>query len=163
MAAFEGFAHVGVSTHDMDATISFYANVLDCHVVADERIELAGDGVVRQVSIDVGGGSYLVFMQATGVESIAEDYDTSINGVLGVPAGMYHYAFRLPSLAALETMRQTIDALGVTVSDVTDLGTAQAIFLSDPNGLELEIAVKVRDYTTADIGKVSKAELVESE
>lgn len=159
----DGFAHVGVSTHDMETTIEFYAKILGCRVVADERIEIGSGGVVRQTSIDVGQGQYLVFMEAIGVEGISAHYDTGINGALGVPGGMYHYALRLGTLEALEVARSDITAKGVEVSEITDLGVAKSIFLNDPNGLQLELSVKVREFESSDIGRVSRAEIANDE
>ena len=158
-----GFAHVGVSTHDMEATINFYCDILGCRRVADERIEIGKGGVIRQVSLDVGDSQYIVFMEAKGVDGISEDYDTSINRTLGVPPGMYHYAFRIASMGELMDKAKTIASHGVTVSEVTDIGNAKAIFLQDPNGLQLELAVKLRDFDESDIGRVSRAEVAESD
>ena len=154
---FLGFGHVGVSTHDMGETIDFYARVLECPVIADERIEINDGGEVRQVSIAVGPGQYIVFMQATGVDGISEDYDTSINAALQVPAGMYHYAFRVASLDDLQSEADRIAALGIEVSELTDLGVAKSVFLQDPNGLQLELTAKVRDFDESDIGRVTRA------
>ena len=129
-----GFAHIGVSTHDMEATIDFYSNILGCRRVADECIEIGKGGVIRQVSIDVGEGQYIVFMEANGVDSIREDYDTSINRALGVPAGMYHFALRIDTLENLIIKADAIANHGIEVSEITDLGNAKAVFLQDPNG-----------------------------
>lgn len=157
-----GFAHIGVSTHNMEATTDFYCNVLGCRLVADERIEIGEGGVIRQVSIDVGEGQYMVFMEAKGVKSISDNYDTSINRALGVPAGMYHYALRVATLAELATKAKTIASLGWDVSEITDLGHAKSVFLHDPNGLQLELSVKIRDFNKSDIGRVTKAEVARS-
>ena len=157
-----GFSHVGVSTHDMDATIAFYCNVLGYRRVGDERIEIGKGGVIRQVSIDVGECQYIVFMEAKGVKGISGDYDTSINGALGVPGGMYHYAFRIGSLEELQAKAEEIASHNVEVSEIVDLGNAKAIFLQDPNGLQLELSVKLRDFNESDIGRVTQAEVAES-
>ncbi|WP_169248144.1 VOC family protein [Candidatus Competibacter phosphatis] len=157
-----GFSHVGVSTHDMEATIYFYCNVLGCRRVADERIEIGKGGVIRQVSIDVGESQYIVFMEAKGVDGISENYDTSINRALGVPPGMYHFALRIESLDELMVKTKAIAGYGITVSKITDLGNAKAVFLQDPNGLQLELAVKLRDFNESDIGRVSRAEVAKS-
>lgn len=156
-----GFAHVGVSTHDMEATINFYCNVLECRCVADECIEIDSGGVVRQVCFDVGADQYMVFMEAKGVNSISENYDTSINRALGVPAGMYHYALRIVSQDELAAKARTIANHGITVSEITDLGYAKSVFLQDPNGLQLELSVKIRDFDESDLGRVTKAEVAE--
>lgn len=152
-----GFSHVGLSTHDMESTIIFYCDILGCRLVADERIEINNGGVIRQVSIDIGANQYIVFMEAKNVAGISANYDTSINNALGVPAGMYHYALKVESLETLAQIANSITNKGVEVSEITDLGNAKAIFLQDPNGIQLELAVKVRDFDEADIGKVTSA------
>ncbi len=157
-----GFAHIGVSTHNMEETLNFYCNVLGCQHLADERIELGKGGVIRQVSIGVGGGQYIVFMEAKGVATIGEDYDTGINGALGVPAGMYHYALKVQSVEELAEKAAAIAEHGVEVSEITDLGIAKAVFLQDPNGLQLELSVMLRDFDASDIGRVTRAEVAES-
>lgn len=157
-----GFAHVGVSTHDMKSTIEFYSGVLGCPVVAEETIEISDGGVVRQTSFDVGSGQYMVFMEAKGISDIREDYDTSINKALGVPGGMYHYAFTVSSLEVLKKLADKIRDSGTEVSEITDLGTAKAVFLNDPNGLQIELSVKVREFTTEDIGVLTQAGIAEN-
>lgn len=157
-----GFAHVGFSTHDMETTIAFYCEVLKCQLLADERIEIGEGGVIRQVSIGVGADQYVVFMEAKGVENISDDYDTSINRALGVPAGMYHYALKVLTLEELIAKAKAISSHGIEVSEVTDLGHAKSIFLHDPNGLQLEFSVKVRDFNKSDIGRITRAEVAKN-
>ncbi len=146
----------------MEETLNFYCNVLGCQHLADERIELGKGGVIRQVSIGVGGGQYIVFMEAKGVATISESYDTGINGALGVPAGMYHYALKVQSVEELAEKAAAIAEHGVEVSEITDLGIAKAVFLQDPNGLQLELSVMLRDFDASDIGRVTRAEVAES-
>jgi len=146
----------------MGATKDFYCDVLGCKLVADEHIEIHGGGVIRQVSFDVGESQYIVFMEVKGVDGISSDYDTSINRALGVPAGMYHYSLRVATLDELTDKARIIASRGVDVSEITDLGHAKSIFLRDPNGLQLELSVKVRDFDESDIGRVTKAEVARS-
>lgn len=155
----EGFAHIGVSTHDMDATLHFYCELLGCPRLADETFEIGAGGFVRQVSIGVGHGQYIVFMQAKGVPSISEDYDTSINKALGVPAGMYHFALHVSTLERLESAAAILAERGVEVSEITDLGFIKSVFFRDPNGLQLELSATVREFNAADIGRKTRAEV----
>lgn len=155
----DGFAHVGVATHDMDATLRFYCEVLGCPRLGDEVFEIGEGGYVRQVSIGIGHGQYIVFMQAEGVSGISADHDTSINGALGVPAGMYHYALRVSSPEALESVAEILAERGVEVSEITDLGIIKSVFFRDPNGLQLELSATLRDFDKSDIGRVTKAEV----
>ncbi|WP_218508288.1 VOC family protein [Variovorax sp. dw_308] len=155
----EGFSHVGLSTHDMEATIRFYSRTLRFACKADEKIHIREGGTMRQVSFDVGDGQYLVFMEAKGVRGIPDNYDTGINGALGVPAGMYHVALRVSTLDALEQRRSELVNLGVDTSSVIDLGHARSIFFHDPNGIQLEISCPVRAFDETDLGRESEASI----
>ena len=158
----DGFSHVGLSTHDMQTTIGFYSDLLGFALRADERIAIYEGGTLRQVSFDVGCGQYLVFMEARGVPGISETYDTSINAALGVPAGMYHVALKVPTYEALETRRGQLMERGIEVSAVIDLGHAKSIFFQDPNGIQLEISCAVRPFDESDIGRGSVASIAGS-
>jgi len=54
------------------------------------------------VYFDVGDGQFMVFVGSKNVPGIPQDYDTGINGALGLPRGMYHFSFKVPLLADLE-------------------------------------------------------------
>ncbi|SAL04286.1 Glyoxalase/Bleomycin resistance protein/Dioxygenase superfamily protein [Caballeronia arationis] len=159
----QGFSHVGVSTHNMERTIAFYEDLLGFRRVVDETVHVNDGGTLRQLSFDVGGGQYMVFMECNNVRGISDDYDTGINRALGLPSGMYHYAFREPSFEALEARRARLLERGVEVSDVIDLGAALAVFLQDCNGIQLEFVHPVRPFDETDIGRVSHAEIAHGE
>lgn len=152
-----GFSHIGLSTHDMERTCRFYEGILGFARVVDEMTHVDQGGSLRQVFFDIGGGQYVVFMEPRNVPGIAADYDTGINGALGTPAGMYHFAFREPSLDALNARRDSLLAAGVEVSDIIDLGTAKSIFLADPNNIQIEFACHTRPFDASDLGRVSHA------
>lgn len=152
-----GFSHVGVSTHNIEQTLAFYEDVLGFPRVADELLQIAGGGSLRQLSFDVGAGQYIVFMHCSGVQGISSSYDTGINRSLGVPPGMYHYAFREVSLDALKARRIELAEKGVDVSEIIDLRTSLAFFLQDPNGLQLEYVFVVRAFDETDLGRTSEA------
>src|SRR5262245_21440984 len=113
-----GFSHVGVSTHDMDATIQFYEGVLGFPQVVEDLTRIKSGGTLRMVYFDVGDGQFMVFMEPKHVPDIPEDYDTGINGALGVPRGMYHFAFEVPSLADLESRRRSLERQEIEVSAI---------------------------------------------
>ena len=73
------------------------------------KIRSNDGGAVRMVYFECGDDQYLVFMEAKGVRDIPEDFDTGINGALGVPAGMYHFALKLPSIEALDLKKQELE------------------------------------------------------
>ena len=155
----KGFAHIGLATHDMESTIDFYCRLLGCRVLGDERIEIGSGGMVRQVSIDVGRDQYIVFMQSIGVAGIADDFDTSINASLGLPAGMYHVSLSVRTLGDLVALAGSLAEQGVKVSEVTDLGIAKSVFLLDPNGIQIELSVRTRAFAACDVGRVTHAEV----
>src|SRR5262245_26186451 len=142
-----GFSHFGVSTHDMDATIEFYENTLGFPRVVQSVTDIEGGGRFREAYFDVGRGAFLVFMEAKGVPGIPPDFDTSINGALGVPRGMYHIALKVSTMEELEAWRARLAARGIDVSATIDLDHARSIFLFDPNGIQLEFCCQVRPFT----------------
>jgi catechol 2,3-dioxygenase-like lactoylglutathione lyase family enzyme len=152
-----GFSHVGVSTHDMDATIRFYETILGFPRIAENLTRVIEGGTLRQVNFDLGDGQYIVFMEPKGVRGIAADYDTGINGALGLPTGMYHFAFKVASLDELEVLRSKLLSHGLDASPIIDLGTAKSVFLADPNNIQVELCCHVRPFGEADLHQESEA------
>jgi len=152
-----GFSHVGLSTHDMEKTCRFYEGVLGFARVVDEITHIDQGGHLRQVFFDVGGGQYVVFMEPKNVPGISASYDPGINSALGTPAGMYHFAFREPSLERLQARRESLLSAGVEVSEIIDLGTAKSVFLADPNNIQIEFACHTRPFDASDLCRVSHA------
>ncbi|KJS38582.1 MAG: hypothetical protein VR74_05280 [Hyphomonas sp. BRH_c22] len=154
-----GFSHIGLSTHDMPATVEFYTNVLGFRRAADHLTKVREGGQLRQVYIDIGQDQFLVFMEPKNIDGIPGDYPTGINSALGTPAGMYHISFRVNSLEELENRRNECLAAGVNVSDCIDLGHAMSIFFTDPNDLQLEFCYHTRIFTTSDLYQEDEASL----
>jgi catechol 2,3-dioxygenase-like lactoylglutathione lyase family enzyme len=146
-----GFSHVGLSTHDLDATRAFYEGVLGFRVVRGDIMEIAEGGRLRHVFFDCGGGNMLAFMEARGIPGIPAEYDTGINRGLGVPDAFYHFAFQVESREALLAKRAALVGKGVKVSPVVDHeGWVQSIYFKDPNGLLLEYAWQNRALDADD-------------
>ena len=154
-----GFSHVGVSTLDMDRTIGFYEEVLGIPRVAEHKTRIREGGVLRQVYFEVGEGQFIVFMEPRDISGIPAEYDTGINGALGLPGGMYHFALKVLSLEDLEAQRRKIESHGVEVSTVIDLGHAKSIFLTDPNNIQLELCCDVRSFNESDLHLESEASI----
>jgi len=68
-----GFSHVGVSTHDMDATVHFYEEVLGFPHVVESVTRVTSGGTVREVYFEIGEGQFIVFMEAKDVPGIPAD------------------------------------------------------------------------------------------
>jgi catechol 2,3-dioxygenase-like lactoylglutathione lyase family enzyme len=146
-----GYSHLGLATHDMEATTRFYEQVLGFPRVAEHRYDVEEGGSMRMAYFDLGGDQFLVFMAPTGIAGIPADFDTGINAGLGVPRGIYHLAFRVASMEDLHMRQLSLQAHGVAVSAVVDLGHAQSIFFRDPNGIELECCYHCRPFGPDDL------------
>jgi catechol 2,3-dioxygenase-like lactoylglutathione lyase family enzyme len=157
-----GFAHLALATHDMAATIAFYDDFLGFRRVADIRNQVTNGGVVRMVYFECGDDQYLVFMEAKGVREIPENFDTGINGALGVPAGMYHFALKLASIDALELKKQYLEQRGALVSSVVDHGYSKSIYLRDPNDLQIEFCCMTRAFQDSDLEQNQSVEVASS-
>jgi catechol 2,3-dioxygenase-like lactoylglutathione lyase family enzyme len=146
----QGFSHVGLSTLDMDGTRAFYEGILGMKAVRCDTMEIREGGQIRHVFFDAGDGQLLAFMEPRGVAGIPVEYDAGINRGLGVPDMFYHFAFELPSPAALEAKRAELIAKGVRVTPVVDHEWMKSIYFKDPNGLLLEYACWTRELTDDD-------------
>ena len=146
----KGFSHIGLSTQDMDATVEFYQGLLGFKCVAENRITVEEGGYLRQIMFDIGDGQFIDFLEPHDVPGIAEGYDTGITGGLGVPSMFYHVALNLPTLEALTDMRAHLLAKGVQVSPIVDHGPGQSIYFKDPNQIQLEFTVEVREFDGGD-------------
>jgi catechol 2,3-dioxygenase-like lactoylglutathione lyase family enzyme len=145
-----GFSHIGLATHDLEATRAFYEGVLGFKPCAADAIRIAEGGQIRHMFFDVGREQLLAFMQADAVPGVPQQFDAGINAGLGLPGAFYHFAFEAGSPAALAAKRDELRAKGVEVSDVADHGWARSIYLRDPNGISLEYCCQVRDLTLDD-------------
>jgi catechol 2,3-dioxygenase-like lactoylglutathione lyase family enzyme len=143
--------HLSFGTHDISATRSFYEGKLGFPVLIHERMLMGEGGTVNHIFFDCGGGCALAFMEWQAVPGVPSDYDSGINRGLGVPSGTFHFAFRCPSLAALEARRHELIAAGVVLGDLLDLDPYRSFFFDDPvNGLRLEYTIRLRDPSPAD-------------
>jgi catechol 2,3-dioxygenase-like lactoylglutathione lyase family enzyme len=146
----KGFSHIGLSTHDLDATREFYEGVLGFKAVRCDVIRVKEGGRIRHVFFDTGRDQLIAFMEARGVPGVPADYDAGITRGLGVPAAFYHFAFEAGSEAGLLEKRNELIAKGVEVTDVVDHDWARSIYFKDPNGLQLEYCWFTRNLNAND-------------
>jgi catechol 2,3-dioxygenase-like lactoylglutathione lyase family enzyme len=146
----KGFSHIGLSTHDLDATREFYENVLGFKAVRCDIIKVKEGGRIRHVFFDTGRDQLIAFMEARGVPGVPADYDAGITRGLGVPSAFYHFAFEAGSEAGLLEKRNELIAKGVDVTDVVDHDWARSIYFKDPNGLQLEYCYFSRNLNAND-------------
>ena len=144
----QGMHHIGIATHDMEATLAFYEGVVGFPTVVCEMIEPKNGGAIRHAFIDTGEGDLIGVMEINEVEGISDDFDTSINKGLRSGPGVYHFAFRVRDVEELEQKQRDLEAKGVKVRGIVDHGWCASIYFRDPNGLQLEFCC-----TTAELGE----------
>jgi catechol 2,3-dioxygenase-like lactoylglutathione lyase family enzyme len=148
-----GFNHIDLATKDMAATRAFYEGILGFPVVRADNIAFEGDGGYAQhVFFDCGGGQMIAFASAEKTKrGFPEGLDTGINKGLGMPPGVYHFAFEAGSAENLVALKATLEAKGVKVRGVENHeGWCQSIYFTDPNGLQLEYCWVSRDLNEDD-------------
>lgn len=146
-----GFNHIDLGTRDMDETRAFYEDVLGFPLVRADLVEIADKGVMKHFFFDVGNGQLIGFMSGEQVEGYPKDFDPSINKGLGLPQGVYHFAFNADSLETLEEMKKELERRGVEVRGPVDHeGWCQSIYFLDPNGLQLECCHLTRPLEAED-------------
>jgi catechol 2,3-dioxygenase-like lactoylglutathione lyase family enzyme len=154
----KGIHHIGIATHDMEATTAFYEDVLGFRAVVCEVIELERGGVIRHAFFDAGSGELFAFMECNDVNDVPTDFDAGINRGLGIRGGMYHFAFRVDDEVELEAKQADLTAKGVAVRGVVDHGWCKSIYFRDPNFLQLEYCCLTGELDESHAaGRFSKA------
>ena len=146
----KGWSHVSLGTLDMDATRAFYEDVLGFEAVRCDIIRVKEGGEIQHVFFDTGHGQLLAFMSPRGVRGVPVEFDGSLNRPLGMPDGVYHFAFETGTQEELEARRAALVAKGVKVTPGVDHEWAKSIYFTDPNGLLLEFSYITRAFTADD-------------
>jgi catechol 2,3-dioxygenase-like lactoylglutathione lyase family enzyme len=145
-----GFSHIGLSTLDLDKTREFYEEVLGFKPVVCDIITVEEGGKIRHVFFDTGHHQLLAFMEMGEVPGVPREYDAGINRGLGLPGGIYHFAFEAGSETALAQKREELLGKGVQVSGIVDHNWAKSIYFKDPNGISLEYCCLTREFNDDD-------------
>jgi len=144
-----GLHHLGLATHDMDATLAFYENVLGFETRVCDLIRPEAGGVIRHAFLDAGHGELIAFMECNDVPGIRSDFDAGINRGLGIRGGVIHFAFAARDEDDLAARRADLAAKGVDVSGIVDHGWCKSIYFKDPNYLQLEFCCLTAGYDEA--------------
>jgi catechol 2,3-dioxygenase-like lactoylglutathione lyase family enzyme len=146
-----GFNHIDLGTRNMEATRAFYEDVLGFPLVRADLVEIAGRGTMKHFFFDVGNGQLMGFMSGEEVDGFAKDFDAGINRGLGLPHGVYHFAFDAETEHDLERVKAHLESNGVKVRGPVDHeGWAKSIYFDDPNGLQLEVCHLLRPFVADD-------------
>ena len=157
-----GFSHIGLATFKPEATRKFYEDILGLKKVVQSMSKIKSGGVIEELYFQLTDTQYIVFMSAKNVHGIPESFDTGINSGLGLPKGLYHFSFAVESVEKLTVWRERLEKAGIEVSEIIDLDTVKSIFFFDPNGIQLEMSVKVRNFDSRDLERYQEVELGDS-
>jgi catechol 2,3-dioxygenase len=116
--------HVHLRTADIDRVRAFYVDVLGFDVVMEAR-DVPGWGTTGDMLFVSAGGYH---------HHLGFNTWKSAGG-----AGLHHVAIRYPTRAALADALQRLRDADWPIRQATDHGTHEAIYLSDPDGNDLEL------------------------
>jgi catechol 2,3-dioxygenase len=123
--------HVHLRTADIDRVRDFYVGVLGFSVVAEAR-DVPGWGTTGDILFVAAGGyhhhlGFNTWRSAGG--------GPQPDGV----AGLHHVAIRYPTRAGLADALRRLREAGWAIRQASDHGTHEAIYISDPDGNDLEL------------------------
>jgi catechol 2,3-dioxygenase-like lactoylglutathione lyase family enzyme len=127
----DGFNHVAVLTKDTDRFASFYREVFDAEVRAQEE---GGPGV-RLTFVRVGETAEL------NVFEVSDNTEAERQSPMFGRGRIDHLGLQASSLKAFEEIRKRLIERGAADSFVTDFGPVLSLFFRDPDGLEGEVCV----------------------
>jgi glyoxylase I family protein len=146
-----GFNHIDLGTKDMAATRAFYEGVLGFPLVRADVIDIVGKGEMKHFFFDAGNGQLIGFMSGEDVSGFPRDFDSGINKGLGLPPGVYHFAFDAETENDLERIKSHLVSNGIAVrGPVEHEGWCKSIYFLDPNGLQLEVCWLQRPFVADD-------------
>ena len=124
--------HVHLRTADIDRVRAFYVGILGFDVVFEARA-VPGWGTTGDILFVSAGGYHHHLGFNTWKSAGGHPQPDGVTG-------LHHVALNFSSRARLaEVVRRLVDA-GVPLRQLSDHGTHQAVYLSDPDGNDLELA-----------------------
>ena len=124
--------HVHLRTSDIDRTRRFYVDVLGFDVVFEAR-DVPGWGTTGDI-LFVSAGGYHHHLGFNTWKSAGGPPQP--DGV----AGLHHVAIRYPTRAGLADALRRLQSVDWPLRQKTDHGTHLAVYISDPDGNDLELA-----------------------
>jgi catechol 2,3-dioxygenase-like lactoylglutathione lyase family enzyme len=130
MAITTGFNHVATLTADLDRLKAWYLQVFE----AECRFEMAAEGDhPRMAILDLGGGA------ALNVFEVSEEAIVGERASIGRRGPIDHFGFAVADRAALDDVKDRLEAAGADIGEIQMLGTEWSLFFRDVDGAELEV------------------------
>ena len=131
-ARFNGINHLAFITHDLDATIRFYRDLLGFPLVAG-----VGHGEFRHYFFRITPTDMIAFFAYPE----AQPMDAKPAGVrTSRPLGFDHVSIGVSSQAGLFELKDRLEAAGLHVTGPIDHGFIWSIYFDDPNNIPLEVS-----------------------
>ncbi len=123
--------HVHLRTADIDRVRDFYVGVLGFEVMAEFR-DMPGWGTTGDVLFISAGGYHHHLAFNTWKSAGGEPQPDGV-------AGLHHVAILYPTRADLADAIRRLQKVDWPLRQLTDHGTHEAIYISDPDGNDLEL------------------------
>src|SRR4051794_11997699 len=124
--------HVHLRTANIDRVRDFYVGTLGLDVIFEAR-DVPGWGTTGDI-LFISAGGYHHHLGFNTWKSAGGDPQP--DGV----TGLHHVAINFPTRAALGAVVARLREAGWPIRQATDHGTHEAVYLSDPDGNDLELA-----------------------
>jgi catechol 2,3-dioxygenase-like lactoylglutathione lyase family enzyme len=166
-----GINHLALVSSDMQRTIDFYSGVLGMPLI--KTIDLPGN-LGQHFFFDCGGGDCVAFFwfpdAPDGVPGVSAPRHRPGQGeLLSAVGSMNHVAFHVPP-EKFDSYRQRLIDKGVEVSPVLNHDDSKyqvapevhpgvfvrSVYFQDPDGILLEFACWMREFTDADVSHAPK-------
>jgi catechol 2,3-dioxygenase-like lactoylglutathione lyase family enzyme len=131
--------HIALACKDLYATHRFYQDLLGFPLVHAEMERAKDGGWMKHAFYDLGDGSCLAFFDLHGMGE-PQDFDTAISTGLGLPSWVNHVAVRSDPERVAEVKARLAEA-GVPVEMELDHGWCQSMYVTDPNGILVELTI----------------------
>ena len=121
----QSLGHVVLKVRDLAVSVPFYRDVLGLHEVARYGHNM--------VFFSLGTNHHDLALMALGANAPVPSPDS---------VGLYHVAFKVgDSLDALRAMRDHLMQQSVPLLGMSDHTVSQSLYISDPDGIEIELYV----------------------
>jgi catechol 2,3-dioxygenase-like lactoylglutathione lyase family enzyme len=132
----QGVNHIALVTHDLDATIQFYRDLLR---ITPRVVLPPAEGHGRHAVLAVGGASLgLHFFEEADAQFFT--HPDALGAMHVVPGALQHVALTLPDEATVTLLHERLQQRGVRTTAIMDQGVTRSFLFLDNNGILLEAA-----------------------
>ncbi|MCZ6859442.1 MAG: VOC family protein [Alphaproteobacteria bacterium] len=145
-----GLHHLALSTSNMDKTVRFWTEVLECPIIVTLHLppEDPFADLPQLPPTDLGNRKHYFFDIGNGDAVAFFDFGSETPPVDGGFA--HHVALTCATEDELIATKKHLESHGVDVSEVINHFFCKSIYFKDPNGIYLEYSVHTGEWTAAN-------------